>query len=72
VHRSGDEASWWTKAAIDPIGAARALWTETHPLRSVAGAPYPEQSTAPRAATPDSTSVPRRSNGTRNRSRVEG
>ena len=27
VHRSGDEASWWSKAGIDPIGAARALWT---------------------------------------------
>ena len=33
VHRSGDEASWWSKAAIDPIDAARILWTETHPLR---------------------------------------
>ena len=28
VHRSGDEASWWSKAGIDPIGAARTLWTE--------------------------------------------
>ena len=32
VHRSGDEASWWSKAGIDPIGAARTLWLETHPL----------------------------------------
>jgi ERF superfamily len=39
VHRSGDEASWWSKAGIDAIGAARALWTETHPLRSVPDAP---------------------------------
>ena len=32
AHRSGDEASWWTKAGIDPTVTARALWLETHPL----------------------------------------
>ena len=32
VHRSGDEAGWWSKAGIDPIDAARTLWLETHPL----------------------------------------
>ena len=32
VHRSGDEASWGSKARIDPVGAARTLWLETHPL----------------------------------------
>jgi hypothetical protein len=32
VHRSGDEAAWWTKAGIDPTVLARALWLETHPL----------------------------------------
>jgi hypothetical protein len=26
AHRSGDEASWWSKAGIDPIGTARKLW----------------------------------------------
>jgi hypothetical protein len=67
VHRSGDEASWWSKAGIDAIGAARTLWTETHPLRSVAKAPNPHRSTASRAATADSISVPRLPNGTRNR-----
>jgi len=67
VHRSGDEASWWSKAGIDPIGAARTLWTETHPLRSVAEAPNPDQSTASRAATAAPTSAPRLPNGTRNR-----
>ena len=36
VHRSGDEASWWSKAGIDPIGVARTFWIETHP-RSVGG-----------------------------------
>jgi len=32
VHRSGNEAAWWTNASIDPTIAARALWLETHPL----------------------------------------
>ena len=50
VHRSADEASWWNKAGIDPVGAARTLWTETHPLRPVAEAPNPDESTAARAA----------------------
>jgi len=32
VHRSGDEATWWEKAGIDPTVNARALWLQTHPL----------------------------------------
>jgi ERF superfamily len=32
VHRSGDEATWWSKAGIDPTIIARALWLQTHPL----------------------------------------
>jgi ERF superfamily len=32
VHRCGDEAAWWTKADIDSIASARALWLNTHPL----------------------------------------
>ncbi len=35
VHRSGDEAAWWTKAGINPTATARALWLETHPLPAV-------------------------------------
>jgi ERF superfamily len=35
VHRSGDEATWWNKAGIDPTVAARALWLETHPLLTI-------------------------------------
>jgi hypothetical protein len=31
LHRHGDEAAWWQKSGIDPTGAARALWIETHP-----------------------------------------
>ena len=61
VHRSCDEASWWNIAGIDPVGAARTLWTETHPLRPVAEAPNPDKSTAARAA------IPRLPKGTQNR-----
>jgi hypothetical protein len=46
VHRSGDEASWWIKGTIDPIGAARKLWTETRartPARSERPARSPAQ-----------------------------
>lgn len=25
IHRTGDEATWWKRAAIDPIETARAL-----------------------------------------------
>jgi len=35
VHRSDDEAVWWTKAGIDPTVVARALWLETHPLPTI-------------------------------------
>jgi hypothetical protein len=35
VHRSGDEAAWWTKTGIDPTAIARALWLETHPLPAI-------------------------------------
>ena len=67
VHRSGDEASWWSQAGIDPAAAARTLWTETHRLRSVAEAPNADHSTASRTATSDATSDPRLANSTRKR-----
>ena len=35
VHRSSDEAAWWTKAGIDPMLRARALWLKTHPLPTI-------------------------------------
>jgi hypothetical protein len=31
VHRHGDEPAWWQQLGLDPAGAARALWLETHP-----------------------------------------
>jgi hypothetical protein len=67
AHRSGDETSWWSKVGIDPIGAARMLWIETHPFRSAAETPNSDQSTAAEAANLASTTVPRPPKGTRNR-----
>jgi hypothetical protein len=32
VHRSCNEAAWWTNAGVDPAVTARTLWLETHPL----------------------------------------
>jgi hypothetical protein len=32
LHRSRNEAAWWTHVGIDPTVAARALWLETHPV----------------------------------------
>jgi hypothetical protein len=42
IHRSGDERSWWRKAAIDPVAAARTLWLQTHPLPHTATTPQNE------------------------------
>jgi hypothetical protein len=35
VHRHGDERGWWEKSGIDPNGAARSLWLQSHPTRSL-------------------------------------
>jgi hypothetical protein len=70
VHRSANEASWWSKLRIDPIGVARTLWIEMHPRRLAADAPNPDQSSASKGV-PEA-SISARRNGTRNRSRVEG
>ena len=32
VHRYGDEAAWWAKVGVEPLGVANALWRETHPV----------------------------------------
>jgi hypothetical protein len=32
VHRSGNEAAWWTNTGVEPTATARALWLKTHPL----------------------------------------
>jgi hypothetical protein len=64
LHRSGDEASWWSKAGIDPLEAARGFWTETHPLWSTAEASNPDQSTASPVASSDSTPVRQLPKGT--------
>ena len=28
-HRFGDEAAWWGRQAIDPVGTSRKLWVST-------------------------------------------
>ena len=63
VHRCGDEGAWWKNAGIDAIGAARVLWTETHPLRPVAETQNPDM----RAASTDSAPIRPRPNAARNR-----
>ena len=32
LHRHGDEAAWWAKVGLDPVGTARTLWLRSHPL----------------------------------------
>ena len=48
VHRSGDEAEWWSGKRIDPIVAARSLWLQSHRLLADFGA----SGTKPAADTP--------------------
>jgi hypothetical protein len=57
VHRSGDEAAWWTKSGIDPTAAARALWLETHPLPAISGKASVEDPTSVVVNNSDRTSV---------------
>jgi hypothetical protein len=62
AHRSGDEASWWSKTGIDPIGAARKLWTETHPVLAPANdtnADVAKPTNATRKPLDNATQVPR-------------
>ena len=35
LHRHGDEGGWWDRFRLDPNVAARALWLQTHPERSL-------------------------------------
>ena len=68
VHRSGDEASWWSKAGIDCISTAPGRFGPKH-TRSCR-LPNPRtliHPTASPAATSDSTPVLRLPNATRNR-----
>ncbi|MFZ3361428.1 MAG: ERF family protein [Xanthobacteraceae bacterium] len=47
VHCCGDEAAWWRKTGIDPTGAARTLWLQTHPLASATALPSASNSITP-------------------------
>jgi hypothetical protein len=63
VHRCGEEGAWWKNAGIDAVGAARMLWTETHPVPRVAEPQNPD------ARAPSTVSAPirPRPNASRNR-----
>jgi hypothetical protein len=67
VHRSGNEADWWTKYGLDPLPVAAALWAQTRPLRPVAQPSNSEQAIEPPAATSDSRPIPPLPKGRRNR-----
>jgi hypothetical protein len=32
IHRHGNEAAWWSRAGIEPLAVALALWRQSHPL----------------------------------------
>jgi hypothetical protein len=32
LHRASKERDWWVTAGLEPVGLARQLWLETHPL----------------------------------------
>jgi hypothetical protein len=32
IHRTGDEAAWWSDRRLEPLVIAAALWRRTHPL----------------------------------------
>jgi hypothetical protein len=36
-HRFGDEVAWWSRQAIDPVGASRKLWVSTRRIEETIG-----------------------------------
>jgi ERF superfamily len=53
LHRYGDEAKWWSKAAIDPLAVARALWLETHPVLATQTASGAAEAIGPPSDSPE-------------------
>jgi hypothetical protein len=47
LHRSGDEAAWWSRQGIDPAPPARAFWLESHPLPRIDEGPRDQQAASP-------------------------
>jgi hypothetical protein len=47
LHRSGDEAAWWSRQGIDPRPTARTFWLESHPLPRVDEALRDQQAVSP-------------------------
>ncbi|MBR1190361.1 ERF family protein [Bradyrhizobium sp. AUGA SZCCT0160] len=47
LHRASKERDWWVTAGLEPVGLARELWLETHPLPNVP--PVQDEDGAPTA-----------------------
>ncbi|MET3838695.1 ERF family protein [Bradyrhizobium sp. OAE829] len=47
LHRASKEKDWWVTAGLEPVGLARQLWLETHPLPVVP--PVQDEDGAPNA-----------------------
>jgi len=47
------KAAWWQNLGLDPAGAARALWLETHPLGANKLAVVASDSPWPQRRTPE-------------------
>jgi hypothetical protein len=66
VHRSNDEAGWWSRFGVDPFPVAAALWVQTRQI-----CPRPQLNddplTSPPVAAPDPVPVSPSPNGRRNR-----
>jgi hypothetical protein len=68
LHSAGKEVDWWARTGIEPIGIARKLWTETHPLQASARLPSDDSAmSGSTVATDDevATAIPRRSQMTK-------
>ncbi|MET3837970.1 ERF family protein [Bradyrhizobium sp. OAE829] len=52
LHRASKERDWWVTAGIEPVGLARQLWLETHPLPVVAPVQEEDDANGPPAAPP--------------------
>ncbi len=58
LHRHGDEAAWWSRAGIDPMPAARALWLNNHPMTNTPDKQrISDRSEPSRATVPDDSAI---------------
>jgi hypothetical protein len=67
VHRSNDEAGWWSRFGVDPFRVAAALWAQTRQVWARPQPPNDHPLTSPLVAASDPASVSPSPNGRRNR-----